>query len=477
MRFNRLGIKLFISFVLVQTIVGVLVFNVFRSSQELEPAYQHMAKNIMVIKLILEETGRENMARTLTALSRTGPVMAWVTDAQGNMLASTFSGEVPPEARDLSDYRSWELGEATLYQVRQGETEAVAAAPLNFSGEAGNVYLSSRLRERVAPEQKFLIGLLPVLIAGIIMVFLLTAFISRPLRRLHNAVSAMASGNLASRVKISNNDELGDLGRSFNHMADSLERLIQGNRELMSNVSHQLRTPLTRMGLSLELLHDEMARWEMNCPTAPEQKDKISRHMGLLHTEIELMNSLIGKILLLSRLDIADAQALRLSPCRLDRLLSEIASSFAPLLEARQLRLSLDIADLPMCQFDVDSLAIALENIMDNAVKYALPGGQVSIAARLEDRATPGSRAQGQTICVRLCNSAQAMEPDDITSILKPFARGQDRSIPGSGLGLTISKKIIEGHGGKFAVSYKNDLFCILLELPLAQSGAFYNGN
>ena len=279
MHFNRLRMKIFISFVLILAMIGLFVFGLFRSSQDYEPGYQNMAKNAIIVKLILEETGRHNVPKTLTAIGRTGRVTAWVTDWQDRVVASSIDGDIPAEALRLEHTHSWQINEVTLYQIHKGETEAVAAVPMVLGGQKYTLFLSNRLRDKIAPELLFLRGLAPVLLAGVVLMFLVTWFISWPLRGLHNAVSSMAAGNLSARASVVGNDELGDLSRAFNRMAGSLERMIRGSRELMSNVSHQLRTPLTRMRLSLELLRDELERrgsWERSCPEPGPEADPVS---------------------------------------------------------------------------------------------------------------------------------------------------------------------------------------------------------
>lgn len=487
MRFNRLGMKVFISFVLILAMIGLLVFGLFRSSQDHEPGYQNMAKNAMIVKLILEETGRNNVSKTLTAIGRSGRVTAWVSDSSGKVVASSVDDVIPYEALHLEHTHSWQLNEVTLYQVHKGETEAVAAVPMTLSGKEYTLYLSNRLRDRIAPELLFLRGLAPVLLAGVVLMFLLTWFISRPLRSLHNAVSSMATGDLSTRVKVDGNDELGDLGRAFNRMAGSLERMIRGSRELMSNVSHQLRTPLTRMGLSLELLRDELKRRaEQPAPCSAAgpaaaghsdshnggapQEDLVTRHLGLLQGEIDRMDGLIGQILLFSRLDLKE-HPLQMSPCRADSLLAEITRSFAELLKARNLTLCENIRELPVAPLDVDAMAVALENIIDNAVKYATPGGEVIVLAKLaHSDAVDGKKTGGQearVLRLEICNTAPAMSCEDLDAMLKPFYRGGHKSAPGSGLGLPISKKIIEGHGGRLTVNGCPPGFCVVIELPL----------
>ncbi len=486
MRLSRLGLKIFVSFVLTLIMIGLLVFSLFRSSQDYEPGYQNMAKNAEIIKLILEETGRANVVKTLTAVGRSGRILAWLTNASNKVIASSIEEDIPPEALNLDYTRSWQLGDITLYQIRKGETEVVAAAPLTLSGKKYTLYLSNRLWDRPAPEGLFLRGLAPVLLAGVILMFLLTWFISRPLRGLYNAVSSMAAGDLSTRVSANSHDELGDLGRSFNRMADGLERMVKGSQELMSNVSHQLRTPLTRMRLSLELLRDELERRaeeEALSEAQPsfrseeesllnEREALVSRHLTLLQGEIDRMDGLIGQILLLSRLDLKE-RPLQLSPCRVDGLLGGIAQSFARVLKSSDLRLTVDIEELPAVNLDVDTLAVALENILDNAVKYAPPGGEVLVRAKFLDS---GAQAEGApkheprknpTIRLEICNSAPPLPPEELEEILKPFYRGGGhKSAPGSGLGLPISKKIIEGHGGSFTLTADAPGFCVFIELP-----------
>lgn len=487
MQFNRLGMKVFISFVLILALIGLLVFSLFRSSQDHEPGYQNMAKNAMIVKLILEETGRNNVPRILTAVGRTGRITAWVTDHHGRVVASSVDDDIPDEALHLEHTHSWQINEVTLYQVHKGDTEAVAAVPMTLAGKEYTLHLSNRLRDRIAPELLFLRGLAPVLLAGVVLMFLLTWFISRPLRSLHNAVSSMATGDLSTRVKVDGNDELGDLGRAFNRMAGSLERMIRGSRELMSNVSHQLRTPLTRMGLSLELLRDELKRRGEQAPSCPaadpadaehsgngngdaSKEDLVTRHLGLLQGEIDRMDGLIGQILLFSRLDLKE-HPLQMSPCRVDSLLAEITHSFAELLKARDLTLCENIKELPVAAMDVDAMAVALENIMDNAVKYAVPGGEVIVLAKVaRSDVVGGKKASGQEnqiLRLEICNTAPPMSCEDIDATLKPFYRGGYKTAAGSGLGLPISKKIIEGHGGRLTVNGCPPGFCVVIELPV----------
>ena len=484
MRLNRLGTKIFVTFVLILALIGLLVFGLFRSSQDYDPGYQNMAKNAMIVKLILEETGRGNVPKTLTAVGRSGRVLAWVTNMHGKVVASSMDGDIPVEALHLEDVHSWQINEVTLYQIHKGDTEAVAAVPMTLSGKEYTLYLSNRLRDRVAPEILFLRGLAPVLLAGVVLLFLLTWFISRPLRGLHNAVSNMAAGDLSTRVKVEANDELGELGKTFNRMAGALEHMIRVSRELMSNVSHQLRTPLTRMRLSLELLRDELERRNRyagslelqameaspNPPT--EENEIVSRHIGLLQSEIDRMDEIIGQILLFSRLDLKD-RSLQLVPCRVDGLLTEIVNSFAQVLKACDLRLVTYIQELPAIPLDVDAMAVALENIMDNAVKYACTGGEVVVRASVAE-AEPGAARKGERhdlppLRLEICNTASPLSNEDLDGVLKPFYRcghGGQKATPGSGLGLPISKKIIESHGGTLTVTNCQLGFCVVINLP-----------
>ena len=514
MHLNRLRMKIFISFVLILAMIGLFVFGLFRSSQDYEPGYQNMAKNAIIVKLILEETGRHNVPKTLTAIGRTGRVTAWVTDWQDRVVASSIDGDIPAEALRLEHTHSWQINEVTLYQIHKGETEAVAAVPMVLGGQKYTLFLSNRLRDKIAPELLFLRGLAPVLLAGVVLMFLVTWFISWPLRGLHNAVSSMAAGNLSARASVVGNDELGDLSRAFNRMAGSLERMIRGSRELMSNVSHQLRTPLTRMRLSLELLRDELERrgsWERSCPepgpeadpgsgsepetapalatvpvpdsapdamrgntsnsaAAPLNENMVVRHLCLLQGEINRMDGLIGQILLFSRLYLKE-HPLRPAPCRADSLLTEVTHSFSELLKARDLTFSEDIRELPVALLDVDAMAVALENIMDNAVKYTTRGGEVIVrAAVAESCVSAGKKGGGQVrrvLRLEVSNTAPDMSCEELEGTLKPSYRGGHKAAPGSGLGLPISKKIIEGHGGRLLVDGCAPGFRVIIELPL----------
>ena len=235
MRLNRLRYKIFFSFTAILLILGGLVLTLFRSSQYYDPTFQYMAKNAMLIQLILEEGGRDSLQKALDISGDYGRTRIWVTDNNGNVIARSFTGALPAEAANPDAYPSREVGNVRIHQVQAGDTEVIAITPVSLSGQPATLFLSNQLRAKETPEQFFLRGLASVLLAGLVLVFLVTWFISRPLRKVRKAVTAMAGGQLSVRVKADSADELGELSRAFNQMAESLERMIRGSCELLEH--------------------------------------------------------------------------------------------------------------------------------------------------------------------------------------------------------------------------------------------------
>jgi two-component system, OmpR family, sensor kinase len=331
-------------------------------------------------------------------------------------------------------------GSITLHSHRRWYTAVAVRKP---GSETIVGFLQASTPHRFGPPQVLRPALTVVLILVVVaLVTVPTARrISRPLERLTAAVRRLGGGDLATRVPATNpargrrrwrdrhrGDELEELTRAFNEMADRVERLVRGQRELLANVSHELRSPLTRIRVALELL--------------PADAASESRRRGL-EADLADLERLIEDILTTARLDEAGL------PTRLDALdargvLADVAerARHDPLVEGKTIR----VVDGPPIPLSADGALLrrAVWNLVENAAKYGAPP------------ITLGAERAGDRVALSISDEGPGIPESERERVFTPFYRGDRGSVPGGtrgvGLGLTLARRVAEVHGGSIAV-------------------------
>jgi len=266
--------------------------------------------------------------------------------------------------------------------------------------------------------------ILVALVVIAIVAWLIAGRIGRPIGELQEAVRNLAAGDIDARVPDSiarRPDELGQLADDFNSMAQHLDDLIEGRERLMRELSHELRSPLTRLQAALTLA---TAR---NTMTGDERKR--------IENEIARMNKVIGDILRYSALDKSVSMQIRL--VRLDRLLRRLVE--VEEIEARSADCTLELESERNLEVagDPDLLNSAFENIVRNAIRYSPAGGRIVIRAE----------RTGANINVSIEDQGPGVAPDKLERIFEPYAHAGDPQ-SGTGVGLAIVRRVIERHGG-----------------------------
>jgi signal transduction histidine kinase len=226
--------------------------------------------------------------------------------------------------------------------------------------------------------------------------------------------------------------EVGQLSRAFDEMAERLERLVRGERELLANVSHEVRTPLARMRVAVEL-------------AAEGDLERARRYLGEIGSGLTELDRLVEAVLATARLDAASGGGLPLRRERVDlaALVLEAAERFRAESPDRVLELSLE-EGLPSLQGDPDLLRRLLANLLDNARKYSSAPSPVALLAR----ASP----KGTVIEVR--DRGIGIDAADLPRLFTPFFRtdrSRARGTGGVGLGLALARRIAEAHGGSIS--------------------------
>jgi histidine kinase len=282
-------------------------------------------------------------------------------------------------------------------------------------------------------------ALLVSTIAALISAILVSVFVSRrvvtPIRQMMTASRHIADGHYRERVKVVSDDELGQLAQSFNQMAAGLEQTEAMRRELIGNVAHELRTPLSTIKGYMEGLMDGVLSPE---PTTYQQ----------VYREADRLQRLVSDLQELSRVE-AGAFELDCHPVDMAELIQYTATRLCPQFEEKGVQLNVDLpADLPRVQADEDRINQILINLIGNALQYTPTGGTVTVTA---EKHPP-------ELWVTIRDTGIGISAEHLPYLFTRFYRvdkSRSRAGGGSGIGLTITKHLVEAHGGRVRADSK----------------------
>jgi two-component system, OmpR family, sensor kinase len=350
-------------------------------------------------------------------------------DPSGRLIASTAE---PP------------LALPPLERLRELDTvPAIETEPWVFVHavrEGDRVVAYGVARNQVPPSLGLLLarslGLLLAFLAAIAVLF--ARHLARPLQSVVDAAERFGRGDLSTRTRTDRRDEIGAVGRAFDHMADRVSRLIGSQQELMANVSHELQTPLSRIRVAVDLMSGGDAS------RAEEMLTEITQ-------DLEELDALIDDVMTLARLDLfrAGAPALRHRLQRervaLGELLTRSCDRFRSLHSSHVVARDIP-PGLPDIEADPVLLRRAFDNVLDNARKYS-PG---RMTIRLGARPGPGIAS------ITIEDFGIGIAAADLDRIFTPFFRAdrsRSRATGGVGLGLALTRRVIEAHGGHIEVA------------------------
>jgi len=259
--------------------------------------------------------------------------------------------------------------------------------------------------------------------------FFFVQMILKPLRQMLGVTVKIAKGDFRSRVQILSDDEVGELGRTFNAMTDNLERTEQLRKKMVIDVAHELRAPLTNIRGYLEAMNDGVV-----------QPD--SKMIDLLHEETLRLGNLSEDLM---RLSVVDSARLTLEREMIDlrEFLPHCLKLFETQFAERGITTETRIADGAERIFaDAEKLAQIMQNLLDNACKFASPEGHVRVAV---ERAA-------DSVKIVVANTGEKIANEELTLIFERFYRvdkSRSRERGGAGIGLAIVKDLVESHGGQ----------------------------
>lgn len=397
-----IALKIFLSFWLIFAVL-IASFAVLPNAGAGVRFADHLHQHGVVAAALLARDGRDGCARYVSALAEQGRIAVSLLDARGQVVC----GEAPAPG---------------------ATTEAVTDAGgggLTIAGTALPGFADLRLR----PPFPYAAVLLAIVVSGVVC-FWMARSLARPLQDVRDASHRLANGELQARTDpatAARRDEIGELGRDFNAMAGRIETLVSAQGQLLSDISHELRSPLARLNVALEL-----ARRKVGTAATAD--------LNRIETEAYRMNDLIGRVLSLARAE-HDESAEGLEVIDVVAVVRGVARDAEFEAAQQQKSVALQIAASPQVRGRSTLIASAVDNVVRNAVRHAPPGSTVSIVVDAVD---------GDAV-VQVRDRGPGVPAAELDRIFAPFHRveaGRSPQSGGVGLGLAIAKRAVAVHDG-----------------------------
>ncbi|WP_313530202.1 sensor histidine kinase [Anaerotignum sp.] len=370
----------------------------------------------------------EYMGAGILMVNEDGVVVLASPGLDEMMIGQSFAYQELVEGVKDGNIVSMETKATPLFEV----PTLVVGYPLSI-GQMVGIFMCRSMPEM----EQSLYEMYQVGIASIFFVFLFAVGVSyvtsqrmtRPIQEMNEAAKVIASGNFEQRVKIISNDELGELGRSFNHMAESLQNNDKTRRDFIANVSHDLRSPLTSMQGFLTAMIDG---------TVPAEKQE--RYLQIVLEETVRLSRLTEGIVDLSRAE-SSKIILDESDFDLNELIRGNINLLEPQLNEKNAVIKAIFADqVTMVHGDIDKISRVIQNLMSNAVKFSPVGGLIEVETTKTER---------RKVLVSIKDHGIGISQEDQKYIFDRFYkadRTRNQDMHGSGIGLAIVREFLQAH-------------------------------
>jgi two-component system sensor histidine kinase CpxA len=472
MRTGKVYIKIFLSFLGVLIITEAVIFVLFMvyAGRPVKAWADRLnAAKVVLVKETIEEiiqekiraepdalvSNNESVKRFVRRFGELFEARVWLSSARGETLVQSFDGAVPTQLVErFAQGRPMDIGEFRLYPHKsRGASGLYAYLPVRInSAEQGQLHVLFEKTDPTSYHHKgFLWGLVLIGFVIALLIMPVSRLITKPIKELRRSALRIAEGDLAHRASVQSKDEIGELGRAFNKMADKLEGMIRGGKALTANVSHELRSPLARIRVAGELLQEKLTMGDAR-GTANHLKD--------IQEDVEEMDRMIGRLLTLSKLDIHEAA---LTPHALDpvAMVQELLERFKPMMDQKSIRTEAVLEFEGPFYADREAMITVFSNILENTCKYTPQNGFAAV------RLNSGN---GSLRFAVTNTTGRAFSEEQLERIFDPFYRIEGGAGPkGTGLGLAIAKKLIEKQGGAMKATQSPEGLCVSFVLASMQ--------
>lgn len=443
---------MFISFIL------AFVISNFYYQQKLKPYNDNKNTKVALdIAEFVEGHPQINLTQYLDSISKVGYQMCLVETNKNK----TYFGK-PFRDKSLSVTTEKEVLNGQIFHgmlhFPQGtivtgffanELKNTIGVPLKYNGKTFALF--------IRPDIKFLFNEMHILfgwILGIaitltiVMVVINTKYLVKPISNLTKATKSLANGDFNVKMNVYRHDEIGELSNSFLQMARKLEQIDDMRKEFISNISHDIQSPLSNIKGYTNLLDTESL-----------SKKERSQYVSIINGEISRLSTLTKQFLLLSSLD-QNEDIMKKKNYNLGKQLKELVRNYQWVISEKEIMLSYSLPDIEIVG-DPSLLYTVWDNLLANAVKYNKPNGSIEISIDQKE----------ESVIVIFEDTGIGMNDKELGQIFERFYRAdkaRTRTVEGTGLGLSIVKTIIDLHRGSIHVrSKENEGTSFMVELPI----------
>jgi two-component system, OmpR family, sensor histidine kinase CpxA len=464
MKLQRVFIRIFLWFWLAMALViaGLFLSFYITERREMSPPWRGRHSALLGVYAqtaaeVYERDGKAALVPYLERVERASRVRAVIFKGDGEEITGRA---IPARAQEILE-RARQSGAPQFAPPQPPSNLELGAQTVRTPGGEQYVVVAEipappppLLHTPFSNLKRLALQLLAMLVIGGLFCYWLARYVTTPIIKLRAATQELASGNLSARVGsqlTKHQDEVGHLGRDFNVMAERIESLVASQRRLLGDISHELRSPLARLGVALELARRRAGA------DASAALDRIGR-------EAESINEMIGQLLTLSRVE-SGTDGLRNIEIDLCALVKEIADDADFEARSRARRVRTQVCDACTMTGVAPLIKSAVENVVRNAARYTAEDTEVEIKLLCE-----ASNGERQAV-INVRDHGAGVPEEAINKIFRPFYRvedARDRQTGGSGLGLAIAARAVRLHGGSIMAANAPDGGLIVeMRLPL----------
>jgi len=475
---RSLFLKIFLSYWVAQALflaLAIIVTLAMRPSREISNLQAQEPKFLNDALQAYQSGGDEGARKYFRTIRDSQHVRIYIFDEHGRELLDRSQ---PPW---IDRARHGHIHTADTFLGRFGPGQVLSQTLTADNGRNYMVILDLPPEEHPLFGRIHGVGLLIAIISSGLVCYILARYLTSPVVQLRAATQKLASGDLTARAGAPGSrrhDEMAELVRDFDRMAERLESLVNAQSRLLTDISHELRSPLARLNVALELARQRSGT------EASSALDRIDR-------ESNRLNELIQKLLTIARLE-AGEESIERSPVHLDQLVREIARDASFEAQSRRCQVEAEVTDECVVIGSPSLLHSAIENVVRNAIRYTDEGTKVEL--RLEQDAKSAAEsgvvdigrkriglheahketdgAGNAEAVVRVTDSGPGVPEESLDKLFRPFYRIDDargRQTGGVGLGLAITDRAVRLHGGSISVSNRPEGgLMVEIRLPLA---------
>ncbi len=463
--FNSLGFKMFLSYMAVALfIITVFSYSFYARianyyTTEQENQYLNIANNIantIANQGYIEKGDYNNLQKIVKTKARNEGHRTLIFDTMGLVIADSSELSIG-KFFDIAEVNRALSGEDSSYIDKKEKIVFATSSIVNENSQIIGVVLSADtintefvLLEDLKHQARFFSVF--VIVSILVIVYFMTTILVSPLYNMIEVIDKMSEGHLNQRINLRRNDEYKILGSAFNEMAEKLERVEHTRDEFVSNVSHELKTPLSSIKVLTEaiLLQQDV------------DSEVYIEFLQDINSEVDRMTNIVNDLLTLVKLDQSEI-TLNIEEVYSNEIISNIIKRLRPLANKQNIDLILDMSEDVKIEVDTVKISLAISNIIENAIKYTNDDGDGVVKVT--------TMCDNQNLFIDVTDNGVGMNNEELSKIFTRFYRvdkTRDRETGGTGLGLSITHSTILLHNGNIRVrSVEGEGTTFLIKVPI----------